>query len=407
MAKNSDLYEDDEIDIVETRSKKGQGNKKKKPINLKLVLLIEVIILIVLGIFYAIWSLNHAVDQIQYDEIKEEEIEINTEEGVGIDEETFKEMTTGYTSIALFGGDSRQGSVGKGAHSDAILVANINNETKEVKLVSVYRDSLLQIAFENKEPSTDKVTQAHFYGGPKMAINTLNRNLDLAIKDYVSVNFQAVMKAVDVVGGVEITLKKKELKKFNMSIKEQDKHYHTGLPLIDTPGTYLMNGTQALAYARIRNTDQGDITRTERQRHVISLVVAKVKKQGIGKLNELVDQVFPYISTSISKAELLEMAKSIFDYELTDNTGFPFTFGSIMLGKKGAVLPPATLETNVIALHKWMFDDENYQPSQMVKTISQGIITESGVQAKEIKIKDKTTTEESSDSSSEASTASN
>ena len=67
MAKNSDLYEDDEIDIVETRSKKGQGNKKKKPINLKLVLLIEVIILIVLGIFYAIWSLNHAVDQIQYE----------------------------------------------------------------------------------------------------------------------------------------------------------------------------------------------------------------------------------------------------------------------------------------------------------------------------------------------------
>ena len=326
---------------------------------------------------------------------------------MGIDEEALKEMTTGYTSIALFGGDSRQGSVGKGAHSDAILVANINNETKEVKLVSVYRDSLLQIAFESKEPSTDKVTQAHFYGGPKMAINTLNRNLDLAIKDYVSVNFQAVMKAVDVVGGVEITLKKKELKKFNMSIKEQDKHYHTGLPLIDTPGTYLMNGTQALAYARIRNTDQGDITRTERQRHVISLVVAKVKKQGIGKLNELVDQVFPYISTSISKAELLEMAKSIFDYELTDNTGFPFTFGSIMLGKKGAVLPPATLETNVIALHKWMFDDENYQPSQTVKNISQGIITESGVQAKEIKFKDKTTTEESSDSSSEASTASN
>ena len=95
----------------------------------------------------------------------------------------------------------------------------------------------------------------------------------------------------------------------------------------------------------------------------------------------------------------------MFDYELTDNTGFPFSFGSIMLGKKGAVLPPATLETNVIALHKWMFDDEDYQPSQMVKTISAGIENESGVHAKEIKIKDNSSTEESS--STEDSTKTN
>ncbi len=336
--------------------------------NYKLIISLEVLILIVLMILYSLWNVNHKMNKIDYNDLSDDDIEIN---------ENMNSDATGYTNIALFGGDSRNGTVEKGTHSDTVIIVNLNHETKEVKMVSVYRDTFLEIAKDN--PNNQKLTHAHFIGGPKMAINTLNRNLDMDIKDYVTVNFEAVTKAVDVLGGIEVTIKKNEVKWFNKNIKEQNKIFNESTPLLQGPGTYTLNGTQALAYARIRKTDQGDITRTERQREVIGLMVAKIKKEGLTKLNDLMDAVFPLISTSISKTEMISLASQVFGYDIVDTTGFPFSYTSPTLGKKGSVLVPADLEHNVMALHKYLYDTENYQVSETVKRISQSIISETGV----------------------------
>ncbi len=346
----------------------------KKGWNYKLILAIEVVILITLIILYGVWVMNHKMDELDYNNIEEEEIDINE----GLDETAMK----GYTNIVVFGGDSRSGSVDQGAHSDVIIIVNINNDTKEVRMVSVYRDTFLEIAKEN--PNNQKLTHAHYIGGAKMAINTLNRNLDLNIKDYVTVNFESVIKAVDLLGGLEITVKKGELKSLNRSIREENKLYGTNVEQISAPGTYLMNGTQVLAYTRIRSTGQGDITRTGRQREVIGLMVKKVKSAGMSTLNKLIDEVFPMISTSISKSEIISLATGVFNYELTDTVGFPFSYGAPNLGSKGSILAPADLLNNVTALHKYLFNEQDYVPSENVKRISASVQAESGVGVKEI-----------------------
>lgn len=348
----------------------------KKGWNYKLILAIEVVILITLIILYGVWVMNHKMDELDYNNIEEEEIDINE----GLDENAMK----GYTNIVVFGGDSRSGSVDQGAHSDVIIIVNINNDTKEVRMVSVYRDTFLEIAKEN--PNNQKLTHAHYIGGAKMAINTLNRNLDLNIKDYVTVNFESVIKAVDLLGGLEITVKKGELKSLNRSIREENKLYGTNVEQISAPGTYLMNGTQVLAYTRIRSTGQGDITRTGRQREVIGLMVKKVKSAGMSTLNKLIDEVFPMISTSISKSEIISLATGVFNYELTDTVGFPFSYGAPNLGSKGSILAPADLLNNVTALHKYLFNEQDYVPSENVKRISASVQAESGVGVKEIEL---------------------
>lgn len=348
----------------------------KKGWNYKLILAIEVVILITLIILYGVWVMNHKMDVLDYNNIEEEEIDINE----GLDETAMK----GYTNIVVFGGDSRSGSVDQGAHSDVIIIVNINNDTKEVRMVSVYRDTFLEIAKEN--PNNQKLTHAHYIGGAKMAINTLNRNLDLNIKDYVTVNFESVIKAVDLLGGLEITVKKGELKSLNRSIREENKLYGTNVEQISAPGTYLMNGTQVLAYTRIRSTGQGDITRTGRQREVIGLMVKKVKSAGMSTLNQLIDEVFPMISTSISKSEIISLATGVFNYELTDTVGFPFSYGAPNLGSKGSILAPADLLNNVTALHKYLFNEQDYVPSENVKRISASVQAESGVGVKEIEL---------------------
>ncbi len=371
----------------------AEKKPKKKTWNYKLILPLEILILVVLMIFYGVWTMNNKMDTIDYNELTDDDIETNDNLNMDMEE---------YTNIALFGGDSRSGSVEQGTHSDTIIIVNINNTTKEVRLVSVYRDTFLEIAKEN--PNNQKLTHAHYIGGPSMAINTLNRNLDLDIKDYVTVNFEAVTKAVDIIGGLEIELDSNEVKWINKNIEEQNKIFGTSVSTFSQSGTYLMNGTQVLAYARIRKTDQGDITRTERQREVISLMVSAVKKQGLTKLNELMDTIFPMISTSISKTEMLTLAAQVFSYELTDTTGFPFTYTSPTLGSKGSVLAPADLEHNVIALHKYLFGTEDYEVSETVKRISESICEESGATYIPIDLLEEDETEEQSeDTSSETS----
>lgn len=356
----------------------SEKKKKKISANAKwgIALLVEILIVILMVIGYAAIYVNEKFDKVQYHDIEEEDLAIN---------EGSNEAQKGYTTIALFGIDARSNtSMEEGNRSDSIMIASINNDTKEVRIVSVYRDTLLEI--EDGSGLTTKVNAAYAYGGPELAIQTLNANLDLQITEFVTVNFLALTKAIDDLGGITVDISDGELAVINSGISEQINITGIYSDGVFTTGTQLLNGTQATAYARIRSTDQGDITRTERQREVLSKMIAKAKASDLSTINSIIDDVFPNVCTSISKDEMVELAKSLMAYQLGDTVGFPFAWSPVNHPTKGSILVPADLESNVSALHQFLFDTENYTPTSEVQRISAAIQSETGVGAQEITI---------------------
>ena len=193
------------------------------------------------------------------------------------------------------------------------MIVNINNETKEVRIVSVYRDSYLEI--ENESPVTAKVNAAYAYGGPQLAMKTLNANLDLQITDFVTVNFLGLTKAIDDLGGITVHVEEDELPVLNMAVAEQISVTGIYSDGVFTTGDLLLNGTQATAYARVRSTDQGDITRTERQRYVITKMFEKAKSSDLSTIDNIIDDVFPEIATSLTEDEIKELLAKIKEYK--------------------------------------------------------------------------------------------
>ena len=304
--------------------------------------------------------------KIDKQEVKADDLIINQEvmkQNKNID------LGEGYTNIALFGVDSRDGSLGEGNRSDMIIVASLNNETKEIKLASVYRDTLLNLS----EGTYQQCNAAYSYGGPPMAINMLNMNLDLDIEDYVTVDFGAISDMIDQLGGVEITIKDEELEAFNKYVTETARVAGKEAHKIDKAGTYLMDGPQATTYARIRSTAGGDFTRTERQRIVIEKAVEKIQKADLLTINSIINEVFPQISTSFTLQEILYYAQAYSQYKLVDNTGFPFEKTTDTISGLGSIVIPQDLTDNVSQLHQFLFGDAGYTPSATVSSISDTI----------------------------------
>lgn len=309
---------------------------------------------------YAKWS------KIDTQEIKAEDIIINEE--VEMNKEI--DLGEGYTNIALFGVDSRDGSLGEGNRTDCIIVASLNNETKEIKMVSVYRDTLLDLS----EGTYQKCNAAYSYGGPVLAINMLNMNLDLDIQDYVTVDFGAIADAIDLIGGVEIDLTEEEFSYINNYIWETAHSAKKPATYVESAGLQTLNGVQATTYARIRSTAGGDFTRTERQRLVIQKIFEKVKESDLGTINEIIDKVFPQVSTSFTLSEILTYATAYNEYTLVGNMGFPQDNYLDMLSEIGSVVVPDDLVSNVSKLHEFLFGTVGYVPSSTVQTVSGNII---------------------------------
>lgn len=350
-------------------------SKRRKSKNKKLGLILFAEILVFVGLLagYGWYYVNHSLDLMAQDTTDKDEIDVS--DAVT---ETMKEK---YQTIALYGLDARDNSdmTKEGtAHSDAVIIACINNDTKEVKLASVYRDCFLEMA--RTTPSTQKYTHAYFLGGPTCAVETLNKNLDLNIKDYVSVNFEALAKAIDALGGVTINVKEKELNNLNHNLEEQVEVTGIASDGVWSAGEQTLNGTQATAYARIRKVGNGDFERTQRQRAVISAMVKKAKESDLSTLNDVIQEVFPMIATNMTKSQIISLATDIFDYELSDNIGFPLANETPTLGPKGSVVVPANLVSNVKNLHEFLYpDDTEYQPSSEVQRISDAITNETGI----------------------------
>ncbi|MDR1017623.1 MAG: LCP family protein [Lachnospiraceae bacterium] len=283
-----------------------------------------------------------------------------------------------YTNIALFGLDSRDGQLKGGVQSDTMIIASINNKTYEVKLVSVYRDTL---TFQSNK-RYEKANAAYNMGGPAGAVALLNRNLDMDIKAYASVDFRAVTDAVDALGGIDVKMTAEEVKWMNGYATETSKVVGQKKPaLIHGAGVHHLNGVQAVSYARIRYTNGNDMKRAQRQRIVLQKIFDKAKKSNFLKLSKAVDKIFPKVETSLTIKDMLGIAAHLNKYKIASQHGFPFecTTSENVSGHPGSYVVACGMEKNVKELHKYLFDDEKYEPSPKVKAINNDIINMTGI----------------------------
>ena len=286
-----------------------------------------------------------------------------------------KKRGNGYLNVALFGVDSRDNDLGEGTRSDTIMIASLNKKTMEVKIASIYRDTLS----EQEDGTLNKINAAYSYGGPEGAIAVLNKNLDMNIEHYVTVNFNSMIDIVDSVGGIDIDVQEDEVPYICGYVQEIMKVTGKLSPGVTEPGTQTLNGVQATAYARIRYTAGDDFKRAERQRMVLQKVVEKLQQASPAQLNKIIDKVFPEVSTNFTMTEILEYAKDAFDYQLGETTGFPFDKTTDTLGNVGSVVIPVTMESNVKQLHNFFYgESDEYDVSSTVSDISAKIEKKAG-----------------------------
>lgn len=307
-------------------------------------------------------------------------IEFNpfNEEDAGINEDLSSESLKyleGYTNIALFGLDSREEGSYSSGQSDTIIIASINNETKEVKLISVYRDTLLNTGHDRFA----KANSAYAKGGVEQAVQMLNANMDLNITEYVCVDFVALVEVIDALGGVEIDLTQQEAEIINTMLFELDDIMGETHDLVWFGGYQTLTGAQATSYARIRATAGDDFKRSSRQRIVLEAMLNKAKEADVATLLEICNVAFDDISTSLTLTELTDLAKDVKSYSIVSTSGFPFEMTTTNVDGQGDCVVPINLSNNITQLYAYLFGAENYAPSETVQFTSDYITELTGV----------------------------
>ena len=370
---NNKKKKEEPIEFVENEKKvkkeKVKTNKKKKGRWLKVLgtILLTIILILAILIGLAYMYITNKLSKMNTVQLDESQLGITAEASTKLAK---------YRNIAIFGVDSREDDYGKGNRSDCIIIASINNETKEVRLISVYRDTYVKI----QGHGLDKITHAYSYGEAPLAINTLNTNLDLNISEFVTVNFDSVSDAVDELGGVTINIENEEIKYINDYIDATAQITHKTAKHITSAGRQTLDGVQAVAYSRIRYTAGGDYKRTERMRNVIEAMANKLKSKNIMEINNFMDEILPKVYTNISQKTVMSMIPDMMNYKVSTSIGWPYEVKGITLDRWYGV--PVTLESNVIKLHQELFDDPDYTLPESIKTTSNSIIKKTGYKTK-------------------------
>ena len=344
------------------QSKKEQARKQRRRI---ILFILEIFVLLIMVI--VLYMVMKGSGSGHY-KIEESEIIINKEVKEATESKTEEEA--GYKNIALFGVDSTTGALTKNTRSDTIMIASIDEKTGDCKLVSVYRDTYLNLSND----SYNKCNAAYAKGGPKQAISMLNMNLDLDITDFVTVGFAGLTDTIDALGGVYVTVESDEINHLNnyqLCIAEDLKRSYT--PVNDT-GYQLLDGLQATGYCRIRYTAGDDFKRAERQREVLQAVADQAKKKPTA-LGQIANSVFDEVYTSLDLDEIVGLLGDVMKYNIVETSGFPQEENRAVatIGSKGSCVIPVNLEDNVKWLHQFLFDDYNYTPSATVQECSRQI----------------------------------
>lgn len=321
-------------------------------------------------------------------------------------------MSGKYTNIALFGSDARgEDLAGKGSHTDSIIIVSMNNQTGEVKMCSVFRDTVLEFVVDDKI-YYDKATNAFSYGDTETVINMLNSNLDLNIKDYAMVNFAGLANIIDALGGVDIHITEDERKQINNYLGETRAVTEMTTPNVYKAGDVHLTGLQATAYCRNRYTafynEDGtvvndDYGRAARQRLILEKIVEKAKSAGASQMIKVARTLFSkntgddrFLVTSLSFDEILDLIPNAIKFNLAGSEGFPFAktsnndFRSVVVKNKKQQSLYSTgqscvfakgLEYNVKKLHEYLFGEEDYEPTENVKEISEILEDITGVES--------------------------
>lgn len=338
-------------------SAKAKAKKKRKRI---LLFMGEVVVLAVM--LLVLWGVTRT-EKVGYLEIPEEEIVVNE----SVSEEQL-EVMKGYRNVALFGVDSTTGALTKNTRSDTIMIASINLDTKEIRLVSVYRDTFMNLGNDKY----NKCNSAYAAGGPKQAISMLNANLDMNIKDFVTIGFAGLIDTINALGGIPMDVTNEEihyLNDYQYCIAEDLKRQYTP---VSSAGMQTLDGMQATGYCRIRYTKGDDFRRTERQRNVLKAIMEKSKEASVSQLVEIANDVFDEVYTSLGITEITELLGEASQYKVVADDGFPTAdkrwTGNI--GSPGDCIVPNSLADNVSWLHEFLFDESGYVPSNEVQAYS-------------------------------------
>lgn len=357
------------------RRREAERIKRQKKQRKIILLVVEVCIL--LALVGAFWFFR-TTTKMQKIDINEEDIVIN--EAV-----SENESLQGYRNIALFGVDARDKSLGKGNRTDTIIICSINEATGDIKLCSVYRDTYLNLGND----SYNKCNAAYAKGGPEQAINMLNMNLDLNITDYVTVGFTGLIDTIDDLGGIYVDVTEAEIPHLNnyqismVGTTTDKEHFYadegTDYIAVKEPGRQKLNGLQATAYCRIRYVGD-DFQRTERQRTVLQEIMNVAKESSPSKLNSVLQDVLPNVSTSLDVDEMTEMLTNVAKYNVVADDGFPFESNRATgkVGSKGSCVIPNNLEQNVVLLQEFLFDNTSYTPSAQVTSYSEKVSADTG-----------------------------
>lgn len=267
-----------------------------------------------------------------------------------------REAKSKITNIALFGIDTGRNKY-EAAHSDAIMILTIDETHKKLKLSSFMRDTYVDIEGHGKA----RINAAYMFGGPQLAIKTINKNFNMNVRDYYTVNFSGLADIIDSVGGVELNVKKSEIDEINKYMREIAKIKRQRATPITKAGVQRLNGKQAVAYARIRKVGNGDFERTERQKMVLAALIVKVQKQDPGKYPGLIAKILPYVETSMSKGEILRTGTEVAAFGISKVEWCRFPIDGY---HKGKIINKAWyLITDIKAtrkhLHKYIFEDVN------------------------------------------------
>lgn len=362
---NKQTEDAQEIAEIITEDSKDTGKRKFRFVkNIPLLIAEICILLIAIGVLYVVTTTTREVDRKNIDT---DHITIN-EEVVEQRQEDTVNTVKGYRNIALFGVDSRDGELGKGTRSDTIIIASINQDTQEIKLISVFRDTYLNLSND----TYNKCNAAYAKGGPEQAISMLNANMDLDITDYVTVGFGGLIDAIDALGGVEIEVTESEISHLNNYQLCMAEEMGVSYIPVKKSGKQLLNGMQATAYCRIRYTKGDDFKRAERQRDVLTAMMNEAKGASVSALTDMVNAVLPQVETSLGVNEILSVLGSVAGYDVVVSDGFPFEENrtGANIGSKGSCVIPDSLEENVIRLHEVLYPEEQYTPSKQVQSIS-------------------------------------
>lgn len=366
-----------------------KSRKYKKMRRRKIIFGIEITVLLILsGILFVYAWINRSMDKMNQDTLDSSQIQINSE----VKANTDLSQMSGTRVIALVGVDARgvEGSeLAESMNSDTIILCCIDHDKQEIRMVSIMRDTWMNMAkYTDEYYEFDKANSAYNRGGPESMLSMLNTNLDFALTDYVTVNFKALADAIDVLGGLDIEMTNAECvhaNNYNREVSEAQGVEYEAIPYDEDLGDDYsevrhVSGALATSYARIRYGGGDDAKRTSRQRIVINLMVQKLK-QNPTKIPEILDKVMGNVSTSLTKNEILELGMHAVTYTMGTSYAYPFQlcYGENVVNALGEdVVIPVTLEFNVRELHEYLYPGLSYEPSAAVTEYSDYIARKSG-----------------------------